>query len=90
MGRTTPRRRHFWPREQAEIDLDHALQAVPAGLRRIEQEDFGGAMAALALLRIPLDAFFDKVTVNAHPDPTEAAGHRVDDASYGRIQRPSA
>ncbi len=52
-------------REQAEIDLDHALQAVPVVLRRIEQEDFGGAMAALALLRIPLDAFFDKVTVNA-------------------------
>jgi glycyl-tRNA synthetase beta chain len=55
-------------REQAEIDLDHALQAVPVVLRRIEQEDFGGAMAALALLRVPLDAFFDKVTVNA-PEP---------------------
>ena len=56
-------------REPAEIDLDHALQAVPVVLRRIEQEDFGGAMAGLALLRDPLDAFFDKVTVNAsEPD----------------------
>ena len=52
-------------REPAEIDLNHALQAVPVVLQRIEQEDFGGAMAALALLRAPLDAFFDKVTVNA-------------------------
>ena len=28
-------------------------------------EDFAAAMAALATLRRPLDAFFDKVTVNA-------------------------
>jgi glycyl-tRNA synthetase beta chain len=28
-------------------------------------EDFTGAMAALASLRTPIDAFFDKVTVNA-------------------------
>ena len=27
-------------------------------------EDFTGAMAALATLRVPIDAFFDKVTVN--------------------------
>jgi glycyl-tRNA synthetase beta chain len=34
----------------------------------VEGEDFGGAMAALASLRGPVDAFFDKVTVN-DPDP---------------------
>ena len=31
----------------------------------IEREDFGAAMAAMATLRRPVDAFFDKVTVNA-------------------------
>ena len=30
----------------------------------LQREDFAGAMAALAGLRAPLDAFFDKVTVN--------------------------
>ena len=30
----------------------------------VEAEDFTGAMAALALLRAPIDVFFDKVTVN--------------------------
>jgi len=33
-----------------------------------EAEDFAGAMAALAGLRGPVDAFFDKVTVNADDD----------------------
>ena len=30
----------------------------------VEAEDFTAAMAALAILRAPIDAFFDKVTVN--------------------------
>jgi glycyl-tRNA synthetase beta chain len=34
----------------------------------LEREDFGEAMAALAQLRQPVDAFFDRVTVNAE-DP---------------------
>jgi glycyl-tRNA synthetase beta chain len=34
----------------------------------LEREDFGEAMAALARLRRPVDAFFDRVTVNAE-DP---------------------
>jgi glycyl-tRNA synthetase beta chain len=34
----------------------------------LEREDFSGAMAALARLRQPVDAFFDRVTVNT-PDP---------------------
>ena len=36
----------------------------------VEAEDFEGAMAALARLRAPVDAFFDKVTVN-DPDPAK-------------------
>ena len=39
-------------------------QAVPAAAARTAAEDFAGAMAALATLRTPLDAFFDRVTVN--------------------------
>ena len=31
----------------------------------VEKEDFAAAMSALATLRTPVDAFFDKVTVNA-------------------------
>jgi glycyl-tRNA synthetase beta chain len=31
----------------------------------VAREDFAGAMLALSRLRAPVDAFFDKVTVNA-------------------------
>ena len=34
------------------------------GGQALESEDFTGAMGALAQLRAPVDAFFDKVTVN--------------------------
>jgi glycyl-tRNA synthetase beta chain len=50
------------PEEAALIAaLDSAEPRAKAG---IEDEDFEGAMAALASLRAPVDAFFDKVTVN--------------------------
>jgi glycyl-tRNA synthetase beta chain len=38
--------------------------AEPKAKAAVEAEDFTGAMAALASLRAPIDAFFDKVTVN--------------------------
>jgi glycyl-tRNA synthetase beta chain len=38
--------------------------AEPRAQAAVEAEDFEGAMAALASLRAPVDAFFDKVTVN--------------------------
>jgi glycyl-tRNA synthetase beta chain len=48
--------------EQALVDaLDNA---APHAAEAVEQEDFTGAMAALATLRGPIDVFFDKVTVN--------------------------
>lgn len=51
------------PQEQA---LAAALDAAePAARQALAEEDFGGAMAALARLRAPVDAFFDDVTVNA-------------------------
>jgi glycyl-tRNA synthetase beta chain len=50
------------PQEQALIAaLDEAELKAAAAL---EAEDFTGAMAALAPLRAPIDAFFDHVTVN--------------------------
>ncbi|AQR73774.1 glycine--tRNA ligase subunit beta [Sphingomonas sp. LM7] len=59
------------PEEQSLIQaLD---SAEPIAAAAIEREDFEGAMAALATLRAPIDAFFEKVTVNdADPDKREA------------------
>ena len=51
--------------DDAERALFGALEdAVPAITEKVAAEDFTGAMAALAGLRVPVDAFFDKVTVN--------------------------
>jgi glycyl-tRNA synthetase beta chain len=40
-------------------------KAAPEATSALETEDFAGAMRALSKLRAPVDAFFDKVTVNA-------------------------
>lgn len=51
--------------EQAEAALIGALDtAQPRADAAIAAEDFEGAMAALATLRAPIDAFFEAVTVN--------------------------
>lgn len=42
--------------------------ARDAAAKSVAKEDFAGAMAALAKLRGPVDAFFEKVTVNAEDD----------------------
>jgi len=42
--------------------------AEPRAIKAVADEDFTGAMAALATLRGPIDQFFDKVTVN-DPQP---------------------
>ncbi len=56
--------------ENAEAALMTALDsAEPRARAAIAAEDFAGAMAALASLRAPIDAFFDDVTVN---DPDDA------------------
>jgi glycyl-tRNA synthetase beta chain len=44
--------------------IDALAQAAPRAQAAVEAEDFTGAMAALATLRAPIDAFFDTVTVN--------------------------
>jgi glycyl-tRNA synthetase beta chain len=48
-----------------EITLARAIGVASAeAAERVAAEDFEGAMRALAKLRTPVDAFFDKVTVN--------------------------
>ncbi|MBJ6120715.1 glycine--tRNA ligase subunit beta [Sphingomonas mollis] len=55
----------FYTPEPAEAALHAALDAAePAAADAVAQEDFEAAMAALATLRAPIDAFFDAVTVN--------------------------
>jgi glycyl-tRNA synthetase beta chain len=59
--------------EKEELALAAAIESVKQDTRgAIAVENFAGAMRALAELRRPVDAFFDKVTVNA-PDPAVRA-----------------
>ena len=82
--------------EPAESALHTALDsAEPRATAAIAREDFAGAMAALASLRAPIDAFFDSVIVN-DADPAKrsarlallervrAAVHNV--ADFSRIE----
>ncbi|HEX8585537.1 MAG TPA: glycine--tRNA ligase subunit beta [Allosphingosinicella sp.] len=66
-----PQKQLSYTPEPEESALVAALDsAEPRARAAVEAEDFEGAMAALALLRGPVDAFFDKVTVN-DPDPAK-------------------
>ncbi|PJG49562.1 glycine--tRNA ligase subunit beta [Sphingobium sp. LB126] len=73
--------------EQAEADLIAALDAAePRAAAAVTAEDFEGAMAALATLRAPIDAFFESVTVN-DADPAKRSARlallaRVRDAVH--------
>lgn len=73
--------------EDAERALIAALDSAEATARAaIAAEDFEGAMAALAVLRAPIDAFFNTVTVN-DDDPSRRASRlgllsRVRDAVH--------
>ncbi|WP_298089273.1 glycine--tRNA ligase subunit beta [uncultured Sphingomonas sp.] len=59
--------------EQAEADLIAALDAAePRASEAVAREDFEAAMAALASLRAPIDAFFEAVKVN-DADPAKRA-----------------
>jgi glycyl-tRNA synthetase beta chain len=82
--------------EPAEAALVAALDmAEPRADAAVAAEDFAGAMAALATLRGPIDAFFESVTVN-DADPAKraarlnlltrirAAVHKV--ADFSRIE----
>jgi len=57
----------------AEADLLHALDAAePKAASAVDSEQFEAAMAALASLRAPIDAFFEGVMVNDE-DPVKRA-----------------
>src|SRR5690606_6854206 len=58
------------PAEEAAL-IAALAQAEPAVAQALDKEDFGAAMRALSALRLPVDAFFDKVLVNS-----EAAAER--------------
>ncbi|NLR38368.1 glycine--tRNA ligase subunit beta [Novosphingobium sp. ERW19] len=85
-----------YAREPAEQALVDALNsAEPQATGAIAAEDFTAAMAALATLRGPIDAFFDQVTVNDADankrtsrlsllDRFRAAVHKV--ADFSRIE----
>ena len=63
--------------EPAEAALSAALDAAePLARQAVADERFGDAMAALATLRSPIDAFFDSVTVN-DADPEKRANRLV-------------
>ncbi|MEY4878705.1 MAG: glycine--tRNA ligase beta subunit [Pseudomonadota bacterium] len=52
--------------EEEEKELQAALVRAKAdGAKALASEDFAGAMRVLSSLRVPVDRFFDKVTVNA-------------------------
>ena len=74
-------------RERPEAALSAALEAAePTAALGAEIEDFEGAMAALATLRAPIDAFFESVTVN-DADPAKRSARlallaRVRDAVH--------
>jgi len=63
-------------REAAEKLLAEKLKLATAESgKALEAEDFAGAMAALARLRVPVDEFFNKVTVNT--DDRELRANRL-------------
>jgi glycyl-tRNA synthetase beta chain len=62
--------------EAAEVALYDALVAVTVDVQGMLQRcDYAGAMARLADLRVPLDAFFGDITVNA--DDAAIRGNRL-------------
>jgi glycyl-tRNA synthetase beta chain len=58
----------FFKQDEEKALAQLVDQVERAAASAIENEDFEAAMAAIALLRAPVDAFFDHVTVNAE-DP---------------------
>ena len=62
--------------EKAEIELAAAIDTARADIREaLKDEDFAGAMTALAGLRAPVDRFFDDILVNA--DDTDLRLNRL-------------
>ncbi len=82
----------YTPEPAEKALVDSLAEAGPRAATAVEAEQFAAAMAALATLRGPIDAFFDSVTVNdpapekrlsrlALLDSFRAAVHKVADFS---------
>jgi glycyl-tRNA synthetase beta chain len=88
LGHADPAGALSYTPEPAEAALIAALDAAqPQSAAAVAQEDFEGAMAALATLRAPIDAFFESVTVN-DADPVKRHARldllaRMRDAVHG-------
>src|SRR5581483_11673269 len=64
----TPQARLY--RQDEERTLASAIETAKSeAARAVAKEDFVAAMRAMAKLRPPVDAFFDKVTVNVDDKP---------------------
>jgi glycyl-tRNA synthetase beta chain len=85
----------YSPEAEEKALIDALGEAEPRAAAAIEDEDFEGAMAALATLRAPIDAFFDNVVVNVPEEQKRTsrlallarfrdAVHRV--ADFSRIE----
>ena len=62
--------------EQAEKDLWQAIQSVErSNAAKLQARDYVGVLQALAGLRVPVDAFFESVMVNA--DDAAVRGNRL-------------
>lgn len=59
--------------QEAKALFDGIVQVESLVSDSLAQEDFSGAMSALSTLRAPVDAFFDKVTVNAEDSAVRSA-----------------
>jgi glycyl-tRNA synthetase beta chain len=63
---------------EEERGLDRRLRdATTSSQEALKDENFAGAMAALAALRAPVDEFFNKVTVNVPGNTEESRALRV-------------
>ena len=94
-GGVEPKPLSYTPERAEKVLIDALATAAPLAASAVEAEDFAGAMAALASLRAPIDAFFEEVTVNDDDKDKRAARltllaafrdavHRV--ADFSRIE----
>lgn len=65
----------LFTQDEEHILFDRIAEAAAEADAALARDDFTAAMGAVARLRIPVDAFFDKVTVNA--DQAELRANRL-------------
>jgi len=81
-----PDRAAFVQAEESVLN-DALVKAADAARAALKTEDFTSAMSAMAALRPPVDAFFDKVTVNADDAALRANRLRLLSAIGGTLHQ---